>query len=149
MSRSDSTQFLLDQAAALAEPMPAPPLELSVDALRFWPTVYEAKRRNAWTDSDLLIACSLCRDLALVERLAREIEVDGPTLENKDGRLYPHPAGTLLDAAQRRILATTRSLQIHSIATGGRTDTQPHKNAAARDLQGKLAEVSSLIARPH
>ena len=149
MTRADSTKFALDAAAALAEPLPEPPLELSADALRFWETIVNAKRRNAWTDSDLLIACALCRDLALVERLSRELEVDGPTLENKDGRMYAHPAGTLLDSAQRRILATTRSLQIHAIATGGRTDTQPHKNATAREISGRMKDAHSLIARPH
>ena len=85
VTRADSTKFALDAAAALAEPLPEPPLELSADALRFWETIVNAKRRNAWTDSDLLIACALCRDLALVERLSRELEVDGPTLENRDG----------------------------------------------------------------
>ena len=129
--------------------MPAPPLPLSDEAAAFWPTILAAKRRSSWTDSDLLIACSLCRDLALMERLSREIEVDGPTLENKDGRYYPHPACTILDATQRRVLATARQLQVHAVATQGKTDHQGTKNAAARELQGKLSAADRLIARPH
>lgn len=147
MAHANSTKFALDEAQKLAEPLPEPPRPLTSDALRFWPTVVDSKRRSAWTQSDLTIACSLCRDLALIEKLADELEQDGPTLETKEGRRYPHPAGTLLDAAQRRVLATTRSLQIHAIATAGKSDHQGAKNEAARQLAGKLAVVSDLIPK--
>ena len=148
MAHANSTKFLLDEAASLAEPLPEPPRRLSDEAREFWATVIDSKRRSAWTESDLVIACGLCRDLAFVETLTEELDRDGPTLTNKEGRRYPHPAGTLLDSTQRRILATVRSLQIHSLATQGKADHQSRKNAAARDLQGKLADVHPLIKRP-
>ncbi len=148
MAHANSTKFMLDEAASLAEPLPEPPRRLSDEAREFWATVIDSKRRSAWTESDLVVACTLCRDLALVERLSEQLDTEGPTLENKEGRRYPHPAGTLLDSTQRRILATCRQLQIHANATTGKTDHQGTKNAAARDLQGKLADVHPLIKRP-
>ena len=149
MTHSNSTKFAIDEAAALAEPLPAPPRSLSPAALEFWPIVIDAKRRSAWTDSDLVIACNLCRDLDLVEKLNARLDAEGYTLVNEDsGRVYPHPASTMLDQASRRVLAATRSLQIHSLATGGRTDCQPNKNAASRQIKGTLSNVHSLIKRP-
>ena len=148
MAHANSTKFMLDEAAALGEPLPEPPQRLSDAAACYWETIVGAKRRSAWTDSDLLIACGLCRDLALVETLTEELDRDGPTLTNKEGRRYPHPAGTLLDSTQRRILATVRSLQIHALATQGKADHQAKKNETARGLKTTLDNVHDLIARP-
>lgn len=145
--RSESTRYALEQAAALSEPLPEPPQRLTPEARAFWETVVTAKRRNAWTDNDLTVACSLCRDMALLEQLAEELEEYGPTLVNKDGRRYSNPAATIMDATQRRVLATCRQLQIHSVATTGKTEGQPNKNAAARDLAGKINGASDLIKR--
>ena len=147
MTLANSLKFEKEIAATLAEPLPEPPQRLSAAARAFWETVVSAKRRNAWSDSDLTIACALCRDLALVDQLAAELEADGPTLTNKDGRRYPHPASTILDATQRRVLATTRSLQIHAGATSGKTDHQGQKNEKARELAEKLGNVRDLIPR--
>jgi hypothetical protein len=149
MIRADSTKFALDEAAALAEAMPEPPLPLGDDAAAFWGTIIGAKRRSSWTDADLLVACSLCRDLALMERLAREIEVDGPVLAGDRGKVYANPACTILDATQRRVLATCRQLQVHAVATQGKTDHQGNKNAASREISGRMKDAHSLIARPH
>ena len=44
MIRADSTKFALDEAAALAEAMPEPPLPLGDDAAAFWGTIIGAKR---------------------------------------------------------------------------------------------------------
>ena len=148
-SLANSLKFEQQQAAALAEPLPEPPQRLSDAALAFWPTIVSAKRRTAWTDSDLVIACGLCRDLALINECAAELARDGLTLVNaQSGRRYPHPATTILDATQRRVLATTRTLQIHAGATTGKTDHQGQKNEKARELARKLDNVHHLIRKP-
>lgn len=148
MAKSTSIKFARDEAAALAEPLPEPPLPLAPEALQHWPTIIGAKRRSAWGSSDLILACHLARDIALVDQLAADLERYGPTLENDKGRRYPNPSASILDATQRRILATTRNLQIHSLATQGRPDANTKKNAASRELADHLASVSHLIARP-
>ena len=149
MIRCDSTKFLTDQAAALASELPAPPQRLEEHALRFWKPTIESKRRDAWTESDLLTACQLCRDLAAVEALSEDLDNDGHVLIDQNGKKYPHPAGRMLDAATRRVLAAQKHLQIHAHATQGRSEEQRGKNEAVRDLKQKISAASELIARPH
>ena len=145
--RSESTSFALETARTLAEPMPTPPQNLSAGALRYWPAVIGSKRRSAWSDNDLLTACQLCRDYDAVETMTATLDDEGPVLTRPSGAQYQHPLCNLLDKASRRIVLTSRALQIHSIATSGRAEAQPNKNEAARDLAGKLDNVHRLIPR--
>lgn len=148
MSSVNSRDFHFIEAQKRAEPLPSPPLKLKDAALQFWPVVINAKRRSAWTDADLVLACSLCRDLALLEKLADQIDDEGPTLVNDEsGRCYQHPAAVMLDATTRRTLATARQLQIHSIATTGKTDHQAVKNETVRRDATPASKVS-YIKRP-
>lgn len=147
-TRSDSTRYALNEAKALAEGMPTPPQKLNADAVQYWPAIVGSKRATAWTDSDLLLACQLARDLAMIEQLSDTLEAEGDILTDAKGKKYAHPAGNLLDQASRRIISTQRALQLHAIATTGKTDHQGQKNATARDLAHKLAEADSdLIPR--
>lgn len=135
-------------AADLAQPLPEPPQRLDEHAMKFWKPTIESKRREAWTDSDLLTACMLCRDLAAVEILSEELELHGWVFETEKGRTA-NPAARLLDGASRRVLAAQKHLQIHSHATNGKSDHQHGKNQVARDLQKKIEATPDLIARPH
>lgn len=149
MARADSIEFARETAQSLAEGLPVPPRKLSPDAAEFWATVIGSKRLAAWTDSDLILACSLARDLALAEKLSQQLDAEGHTLVNEDsGRVYAHPAAAMLDQANRRILSTIRSLQIHSLATNGRAEQQPAKNATAKQMAERNNNAGDLIARP-
>lgn len=144
----DTPAFAVETAKALAEGMAPPPQKLSEDAMRFWPAIVGSKRPTAWSDSDLLLACQLARDLAMIEQLSETLETEGGILEDAKGKKYAHPAANLLDQATRRTVTTTRALQIHAIATTGKSDHQGKKNEAARDLAGKLASADNdLIPR--
>jgi hypothetical protein len=147
VARSDSTAFAVDAAKALAKPLPEPTQPLDERALAYWPAIIQAKRLNAWTGVDLALATALARDLGAIETLSEELERDGHTLTDGKGKRYAHPAANLLDQAMRRTVLTTRSLQIHAIATTGKTDHQGKKNQAARELAGKLDNVHDLIPR--
>lgn len=146
--QANSTKFALQVAAEAAEPLPEPPQRLDEHAMRFWEATINSKRRSAWTESDMLSACQLCRDLAAVETLSADLEENGAVLEDSKGKRYTNPAARLLDAAARRVLAAQKHLQIHSLATNGEVSQQKNKNAAARQVTANLAEVSPLIARP-
>ena len=148
MARCDSTAFAVGAAKDLAEPTPPAPSILSADAGAYWPVIVSAKRRSAWTDLDLALAATLARDLAAIDQLSAELERDGLTLEDAKGKRYAHPAAGLLDQATRRAVLATRTLQIHAIATTGKTDHQGNKNEAARTLKGVVDNVHPLIARP-
>lgn len=145
---ADATDFAIQTAAELSDPLPTPPQRLSEGALAYWPAIINSKRRSAWTDSDLLLACQLARDFYAVETLTEELEQDGHILERASGGRYANPATALLDKASRRIVMNSRALQVHAIATTGKTDHQGNKNEAARDLAKDLSNSSSLLAKP-
>lgn len=144
----DTPAFAVETAKALAEGLPNPPQALDDHAAKFWPSIVGSKRPTAWTESDLHLACQIARDLAAIEQLTEELQRDGRTLEDPKGKKYAHPAANMLDQAVRRAAATARAVQIHAIATTGKSDHQGKKNEAARDLAAKMASADSdLIPR--
>ena len=147
MAHCDSHEFLTETARNLAEPLPEPPQRLTESARKYWPQVIESKRREAWTQSDLLTACQLCRDLDAVEVLSDELERDGFVVEGGKGGLMPHPAAKLLDNAARRVMAAQKHLQVHAIATTGKAEQVRNKNESARDLARKIGAADNLIPR--
>ena len=148
MARCDSTGFAVATAKSLSKPLPEPSQPLSDAALKHWPAIIKAKRLSAWTGVDLALATALACDLAAIETLTTKLATDGYVLTGDKGKQYAHPAAGLLDQAARRTVMTCRALQIHAIATTGKTDHQADKNEAARDLAGKLDNVHDLIPRP-
>ena len=148
MAHCDSVGFAVGIAKALAEPLPQPSQKLDKPAMKYWPAIVRAKRLTAWTDIDLALATTLARDLVAIDQLTRTLAKDGYTLTDiKTGKLYAHPAANLLDQATRRAANTARAVQIHAIATTGRTDDQGGKNEAARGIAAKLDNVHDLIPR--
>lgn len=145
MSHFDSVEFAVSTAKDMAEPLPTPPQRIDDAAMAYWPAVINSKRRSAWTESDLLVACQLCRDYAAVEALSADLEQDGYTLMDGKGKKYPNPSARLLDAATRRIHAGVKTLQIHALATQGKSDHQRGKNEAAREIQKSVSALSDLI----
>lgn len=145
--RCESSQFALETAKSLAEPLPEPPQRLSEGARRYWPAIIGSKRRLAWSDNDLLLACTLARDYDAVETMAATLNEEGPVLTRSSGAQYQHPVCNLLDKANRRIVLTSRALQIHSIATTGRTEDQAKKNETARTIASQINAASDLIKR--
>lgn len=148
MARCDSTAFAVDTAKALAKPLPEPTQALDDRAMKYWPAIIGAKRISAWTGVELALATALASDLAAIEMLIAELATDGHTLTDAKGKKYAHPAAGMLDQASRRTILTCRTLQIHAIATTGKTDHQGKKNTEARTIAGKLDNVHDLIQRP-
>ena len=143
----DSVGFAVDTAKRLNKALPEPAQPLDAAAMGYWPAIIKAKRLSAWTGIDLALATSLARDLAAIDELSAELASEGRTLTDARGKKYAHPAGNLLDQATRRAAATARAIQIHAIATSGKTDHQGQKNEAARDIAAKLDNVHDLIPR--
>lgn len=145
--RAESARFALEAAKSLAEPLPEPPQQLSEGARRYWASIIGSKRRLAWSDNDLLLACQLARDYDAVETMTATLDEEGPVLTRASGLQYPHPVCNLLDKANRRIILSSRALQVHSIATTGRTEDQGNKNEASRTMASKINDASDLIKR--
>ncbi|MBO3701582.1 MAG: P27 family phage terminase small subunit [Candidatus Accumulibacter sp.] len=146
-TQSNSAKFALEVSDSLKDPLPEPQHTLPVQALRYWPAIVTAKRRNAWTDLDLAMAENLALDLATIDELAAAITRDGHILTDNRGRKYANPATTLLDRTTRRAANTARVLQVDAGSTTGKADHQGKKNEAARDIAQKIAAVPDLIAR--
>ena len=146
--QADGIQFAVETAASLNEPLPTPPQRLSDGAMRYWGSVVDSKRRAAWTDSDLLLACQLCRDYDAVDSMTADLEEQGDVLERASGMKYPNPLHNLIDKATRRILLATRALQVHSRATSGKTEGQVNKNETARNLKQTFSDNTLLFPTP-
>lgn len=142
---ADSVGFAVETAQELAEPLPTPPQRLGEGAMRYWAPIVNSKRRTAWTESDLLQACQLARDYDAVETLTEELERDGHILTRESGSRYANPASALLDKAARRIILASRALQVHAIATTGKTDHQGAKNEAARQIAQDIRQADSTL----
>lgn len=145
--RAEGIPFALETAQALAEPLPTPPQQLSEGALRYWRNIIESKRRSAWSDNDLLLACQLARDYDAIDTMTETLDAEGPVLTRPSGAKYQHPLCNLLDKANRRAVLTSKALQIHSLATNGRTEYQSDKNEAARTIAQQSDAPSHLIKR--
>ena len=145
--RSEGHHFAIETAQGLAEPLPTPPQHLSAGALRYWQAIIASKRRAAWSDNDLLLACQLARDYDAVETMTATLDDEGPVLTRPSGAKYQHPLCNLLDKANRRAVLTSKALQIHSLATNGRTEYQSDKNEAARTIAQQSDAPSHLIKR--
>ena len=147
MAHCDSVGFAVAEAKSLSKPLPKPTQQLDERAMAYWPAIIKAKRISTWTGIDLALASTLARDLGAIEQLTEELAREGHTLEDAKGKKYAHPAANLLDQATRRAAATARAVQVHAIATTGKTDNQGSKNEAARALAEKMESLDHLIPR--
>ncbi len=116
--RSDSAAaaVLAAQNAALGthEPLAHAPI---IEAARpFWEALMRNRPRDRWNDADLANAAALALTQCDVERLYREIAIEGDVIE---GKLNPKHA--LVDKLVRRVMGLSRMLHVHPEATEGRS----------------------------
>lgn len=82
----------------------------------FWDRIITSKARDNWTDIDLVTAGHLARAQADIETLQKQIDIDGYVLDGK-----VNPAAQMLETLSKRAIALTRVLQVHALATVGRS----------------------------
>lgn len=106
----------------------------------FWDRIIESKARDNWTPSDLVTAATLARAQADIETLQAQVDADGYVI---DGKI--NPAAQMLETLVKRAAALTRLVQVHAIATVGRS---PDAGDAARLERAARATVANpLIPR--
>lgn len=110
--------------------LPAPPDHLQESDWPFWEAVVSAKRKEAWSELDLEQAANLAQTLADIRRLQSDIHTEGHILDGKR-----NPKHDILDTLTKRSLALTRLLQIHSLATNGKSSAQGARNQAFREAR--------------
>lgn len=139
-SRSDSaTSAVAAMRAAGVGPIKAPKfVNLRPGDKPFWDSIVRARTRDSWTDSDLVLAGNLARCLSDIERLQKEIDIEGDVLKNDRGTQVINPKHSLLETLSRRAVALSRTLQVHAQATQGDSRDQGKKATKQREAEKVL-----------
>ena len=151
--RIDSNSVYTEAEMAQAK-IPEPPAHIMLreSDLPFWRSVVRAREYNAWTEPDLENAANLARCKADIERIQREIDVEGDTIENKRGTPVVNPKHTLLETLMRRSVALSRLLHVHAEATEGESRHQRQRNTKQRETAQSIDQAAQeddgLIAPP-
>ena len=147
MSRKIRSDSNTTAGAMLRAGLPEPPdhIDLPAETMPFWWSVVGAKAADSWTPPDLELAAELARTKADLERLRREIAEEGDIIEGKIS-----PRRKLEESLVTRAIRLTRALQVHALATVGRSGDQRQRNQAARDARDVADGIDDddLIAPP-
>lgn len=147
--RSDSThvQVELMARARRGEDIPEG-VKLRECDLIYWAAIVHA--RAEWTDVDLHQAANLATCLADIERIKREIWGEGDVIVNAKGTQIVNPKHSLLETLSRRSVSLQAKLQVHALATVGRSGDQPPKAKAKKKAIAAtvMAAGDELFAKP-
>lgn len=140
-SRSDSASAAVAaMQAATAGPIEPPSyVHVREGDVLFWNSIVRARTRESWTDNDLVMAANLARCLADIERLQREIDVEGDIILNAKDTQVINPKHNLLETLSRRAVALSRTLQVHAHATQGESRDQGKKATKQREAEKVIA----------
>lgn len=130
--RSDSAKAAVKAAQnAAAAPIDPPAcVTLRTGDRPFWDAVVSSKARDNWTEVDLVTAAQLARAQADIEGLQKKVDAEGYIL---DGRI--NPAAQMLETLSKRAVALTRVLQVHALATVGRSADTVQANQLERQAR--------------
>jgi hypothetical protein len=148
--RTDSYMTEVDMAQA-KPPEPPDNIDLPDDARPTWNAIVRAREYNAWTSVDLQHAANLACCLADIERLRREIRVEGDTLTNERGTVVMNPKHSLLEVLSRRSVALSRMLHVHAEATEGPARKQADRSKKQREMADVVSsgeDDDGLIPKP-
>lgn len=137
-ANSIDEQGKLFRAAVRA--LPPPPEDLRECDLHFWNSILLAKRASSWTTTDLIFAAILARTMSDIRSLQSDIRKEGDIVDGKKNARHD-----LLDMFVRRSLAISRLIQVHSLATSGRSGDQARKNTLAREARDTDDDDEGLI----
>ncbi|MGA0583253.1 MAG: TerS protein [Castellaniella sp.] len=117
-ARTDTAKAAVQAAQNAALPPLEPPACVSLRPADrpFWGRIVSSKARDNWTDVDLVTAAQLARAQADIEALQSLVDSEGYIV---DGKI--NPAAQMLETLSKRTVALTRVLQVHALATVGRS----------------------------
>lgn len=141
-ARTDTAKAAVEATQNAALPPLDPPMCVTLRPADrpFWDRIVQSKARDNWTDVDLVSAAQLARAQSDIEELQRQIDVDGYVV---DGKI--NPAAQMLETLSKRAIALTRVLQVHALATVGRSgDT---RDSARLEREARQDDDDDLIPR--
>jgi hypothetical protein len=152
-SKRSGSHTVGTQVEMASAKIPKPPawVVLPDDAMLVWDSIVRAREYNSWTSIDLEHAANLACCLADLERLRREVRMEGDTLSNERGTKVVNPKHALMETLSRRSVALSRMLHVHAEATTGESRHQKQRNQKHKDIHDRIEENrdDELLARPH
>ena len=145
--RSDSAAAAVaaSQAVALG-PLPPPEcVTLRTGDVPFWNAIMVARARDTWTEPDLILAATMARAQADIERLNGDIERIGPIISAANGQPIISAEVKLQELLTRRVMALARMLHVHAEATIGKSEDAAM--ALGNERQARAQDDDDLIPR--
>lgn len=149
--RTDSAQGAVNSMqSALTEIKPPEHCFMAPEHMPFWRSIMKARDAKLWTEADLENAANLARCKESIERLSRELKMEGDVIRNQRGTPIANPKHSILEQLSRRAMALSAKLHVHAEATSGPSRDEKPKNAAAKKAAQHMADLEDddLIARP-
>ena len=115
-----------------------PPEKLKVAEMKIWHEITATRARQDWTPADLRHAVNLCRTFVLIEKLHK-------TLARAES---PEKVVGQIEKLTRLSLSMSAKLQIHALATVGRSADAVQRNTAQREAGLMLSGIEKYIKRP-
>lgn len=135
--RSDSAAAAVaaTQAVALG-PLPPPEcVTLRKGDVTYWNAIVQSRARDTWTEPDLVLAGTMARAQADIERLNFDIERIGPIISAANGQPIISAEVKLQELLIRRVTALARMLHVDATATIG--DRRDGAKALANERQAR------------
>lgn len=106
----------------------------------FWVAIVQARARDTWTDSDLVMAAQLARAQADIERLQAEVDSEGDVIGDK-----LNPKHRLIETLSRRAVSLARVIHVHAEATVGKSEDAAKALAAEKSARADATAEDDLI----
>ena len=106
----------------------------------FWVAIVQARARDTWTDSDLVMAAQLARAQADIERLQTEVDSEGDVIGDK-----LNPKHRLIETLSRRAVSLARAIHVHAEATVGKSEDAAKALAAEKSARADATAEDDLI----
>ena len=114
----------------------------------YWDAIVMARARERWDELDLTNAANLARTMADIEKLQKDLDLEGHVLKNDRGTPVANPIHAVIETLTRRSVALQRTLHVHAEAKQGKAKLQGGALQKQRDAQQTLAGADDdLIAR--
>jgi hypothetical protein len=130
--KSDSPEAIIGAMvnAALPDLQPPAHIQLSEQALLFWPDIVRARARDEWDGVDLVVAAQLANCQALIERESKVLDEEGMITSNDRGTKVENPRNRVVQTLAQREMALMRSLRM-----GGKPAGEVHHMTNGRTLE--------------
>lgn len=111
---------------------PTPKMERA--AKKFFDALIISKAHDEWSPAQIALAAEAAADMALLERMRKQVLQDGDLTTTKNGELIFHPGHKIIDAAVKRVAMAMRMLQLGAVKES--RDLMPGRRAenAAREI---------------